>query len=99
MRNLIKIISIAGFILQIHSVRGQLRDSSLFTLYSQPFFYNVLKGQDGAIFTGTSEGIFRMDGPRFVKVDGRTGYITLDRQGGLSIDSNGIKYHNQKSFI
>ena len=99
MRILIKIISVACIILQISPILGQLRDTSLFTLYSQPFFYNVLKGQDGAIFTGTSEGIFRMDGPRFVKVDGQTGYITLDRQGGLMIYSNGIKYHNQKSFI
>jgi len=99
MRILIKIISFLCFIVPFVSSYSQLRDTSLYTLYSQPFFYNVLRGADGAVFTGTSEGIFRMDGPRFVKVDGRVGYITLDRQGGLAIDSNGIKYHNQKSFI
>lgn len=98
MRILIKIISFVGFILQISLVRGQLRDTSLFTLYSEPFFYNVLKDQAGGIYSGTSEGIFRMEGSQIVKIDDRTGYITLDQSGRLSIDSNGIKYHEQKSY-
>lgn len=93
-----KIISVVWFVLQFSSSWAQLRDTSLFTLYSQPFFYNVLKDSTGRIYAGTSEGIFRMDGPHYRKIEERTGYLALDRQGGLAIDSNGIKYHDQKSY-
>jgi len=80
-------------------VWGQLRDTSLHSLFSQPFFYNVLKGADGNIYAGTSEGILRLDGPSMVKMDDRVGYLTQDEQGNLSIDPNGIKYHDQKSYV
>jgi hypothetical protein len=81
------------------SVRGQFRDTSLHTLYSRPFFYNVVKGEDGKIYAGTSEGIHRLDGSLMIKIDGRTGYLTQDAKGRLVIDSNGIKYHDQKSYV
>jgi hypothetical protein len=97
MRYWYKIILVLSLALSGMDIRGQLRDTSLFTLYSRPFFFNVLKGQEGQIFAGTSEGIYRMDGSTMVKVDERIGYLMLNNQGKLTIDSNGIKYHDQKS--
>jgi hypothetical protein len=80
-------------------VWAQLRDTSLFTLYSKPFFYNVVKGEDGQIYAGTSEGIFQLKGAKLIKFDAPIGYLTLDSKGKPVIDSNGIKYHEQKSFL
>jgi hypothetical protein len=94
----VQIISISWVLLLCQPGFGQLSDTSLLSLYSRPFFYNVLKGEDGKIYTGTSEGIFRMDGAGFAKVDKRVGYIAQDEKGRLQIDSNGIKYHEEKSF-
>ena len=94
----VQIISISWVLLLCQPGFGQLSDTSLHSLDSKPFFYNVLKGEDGRIYTGTSEGIFRMDGAGFAKVDKRVGYISQDEKGRLQIDSNGIKYHEEKSF-
>jgi hypothetical protein len=80
-------------------VWGQLRDTSLHSLFSQPFFYNVLKGADGNIYAGTSEGILRLDGTSMAKVDDQSGYLTQDTKGKLAIDPNGIRYHDQKSYV
>jgi hypothetical protein len=76
-----------------------MKDTSLLILYTRPFFYNLVKGNDGLVYAGTSEGIFRMDGAEFVKLDDRMGYLTLDEKGRLRIDPNGIKYHEEKSFV
>lgn len=80
-------------------VWGQLRDTSLHSLFSSPFFYNVVKGVDGKVYAGTSEGIHRFEGFTMMKFDGRTGYLTLDEKGNLAIDSNGIRYHDQKTYV
>jgi hypothetical protein len=94
-----KIIQISLFCFLTVPVLAQLRDTSLLTLYSKPFFFNVIKGGDGRIYTGTSEGILRMDGSKMEKFDNRIGYLTLGQKGEPVIDSNGIKYHDQKTFI
>lgn len=80
-------------------VWGQLRDTSLHSLFSRPFFYNVLKGGDGNIYAGSSEGILRLDGSSMTKVDDQAGYLTQDAKGNLAIDPNGIKYHDQQSYV
>lgn len=80
-------------------VWGQLRDTSLHSLFSRPFFYNVLKGGDGNIYAGSSEGILRLDGSSMTKVDDQPGYLTQDAKGKLAIDPNGIKYHDQQSYV
>jgi type II secretory pathway pseudopilin PulG len=98
MRFRVKNILLTGILMMVGSVQGQLRDTSLLTLHSRPFFFNVLKGTDEKIYAGTSEGIYSMEGASFVKMDGRKGYIKLDTKGKLQIDSNGIKYHDQQSF-
>jgi hypothetical protein len=77
-------------------VQGQsLRDTSLLTIYSRPYYYNVVKDWKGTIYTGTSEGIFRMNEASPEKVDNRKGYLKINDKGQAVIDSNGIKYHQQ----
>ena len=93
-----RFISIPCLLLIVQNAMGQLKDTSLLTLHSKPFFFNVLKGEGNQIFAGTSEGIFRMEGSSCVKEEDRIGYITLDERGRLQIDSNGIKYHEDRSF-
>ena len=99
MRSPRNIILICLYILFSAPLWAQLRDTSLFTLHSKPFFYNVVKGEDGQILAGTSEGVFQINAGKLVKIDDRIGYLTLDSKGKPQIDSNGIKYHDQKSFL
>jgi len=94
-----KTLLLIGFFFQWQIVWGQLRDTSLHSLFSRPFYYNVLKGKDGNIYAGTSEGIYRMDGAVITRVDNREGYLTQDAKGELVIDPNGIKYHDLKTFV
>lgn len=75
-----------------------LRDTSLVSLISRPFFYNVIKDRNGEIYAGTTEGVFRMAEATPVKVDDRKGYLRIDEQGGVAIDSNGVKYHQQSGM-
>jgi hypothetical protein len=97
MRSRLKIVLTFAFGLVWLTSTGQLKDTSLFTMYSRPFFFNVVKEKGGDIFAGTSEGIYRMEGSNLVKVNSRVGYLLLDKEGKPAIDSNGIKYHAQKS--
>ena len=80
------------------SLLGQLRDTVLHSMHSRPFFYNVLKGYDGKIYAGTSEGVYLFDGNGMSKLDERIGYLTLDKTGKPVIDPNGIKYHDQRTY-
>jgi hypothetical protein len=87
-----------GLICFPKQIQGQLRDTGLLSLYSKPFFYNVLGGSDGRIYAGTSMGIYRMYGGEMELVDRKAGYLTLDSSGQLRIDPNGIKHHSGKSY-
>jgi len=77
---------------------AQLRDTILYSMISKPFFYNVLKGGDGKIYAGTSEGVHQCDGTAMSKLDNRIGYLTLDNKELPIIDPDGIKYHNQTTY-
>jgi hypothetical protein len=74
---------------------GQTRDTSLLTLYSHPYYYNVVKDWKGTIYAGTTEGVFRMNLAAPEKMDNRIGYLKIDNKGQAVIDANGIKYHQQ----
>jgi len=99
MRFGVQIILMSGLLLVTCPSLGQLSDTSLISLNARPFFNNVVKGADGRVYAGTSEGVFRMEGAAFTKVEDRVGYLALDEKGGLQIDPNGIKYHEEKSFV
>jgi hypothetical protein len=58
----------------------------------------VLKGGDGKIYAGTSEGVHQCDGTAMSKLDNRIGYLTLDNKELPIIDPDGIKYHNQTTY-
>ena len=98
MQNLTRSILILVWCFSTGTTSGQLRDTSLSTMYSTPFFFNVIKGEGDKIYAGTSEGIYNLKGTGLVKHDDRIGYIKLDREGKLQIDSNGIKYFKQEDY-
>lgn len=72
-----------------------LRDTSLLSVISRPFFYNVVKDRKGVIYAGTTEGVYRMEETTPVRLDGRKGYLRIDQSGTVAIDTNGVKYHKQ----
>lgn len=74
------------------------RDTSLLMLYSIPSYFNVVRDWSGTIYAGTSDGIYRMDGIKPVKVDNKKGYLRIDKQGKIALDSNGVRYHRQFSM-
>jgi hypothetical protein len=76
----------------------QLRDTVLHSMSSKPFFYNVLKGGDGKIYAGTSEGIFCFDGTTMSKVENRSGYLILDKNELPTVNPQGIKYQVQTKY-
>lgn len=77
---------------------GQLRDTSLFTIYSRPFYFNVVKDWDGKIYAGSSDGMFEFKEATPVKLNNKKGYLKIDQKGNVIIDSNGIKYHQLQSM-
>jgi len=81
-----------------NGVCQQVRDTSLLTLYSKPSYYNVVKEWSGDIYAGTSEGVYRMDGPTPVRVKDWKGYLKIDEQGRIAPDSNGVRFHNQSAM-
>ncbi|MFN5218390.1 MAG: hypothetical protein ACK5CL_06445 [Sphingomonadales bacterium] len=87
---LIVLIPISGF--------SQFWDTSLLTLYSRPFYYNVVKARDGKIYAGSSDGIFRLEETTPIKIDNRIGYLKIDSSGRVELNPNGIKYHHQTNF-
>lgn len=90
---------LAFSLLSIHPVLSQQsRDTSLFTLYSKPSYYNVVRDWNGDVYAGTTEGIYRMDGPTPVRVKDWKGYLKIDGRGRVTPDSNGVRFHNQSAM-
>lgn len=83
-------------LLYLASAQGQQsRDTSLLTLYSKPFFNNVVKDWNGDVYAGTTDGVYRMDGPTPVRVKDWKGYLRVDSRGRITPDSNGVRFHQQ----
>ena len=83
----------------IASGRGQQsRDTSLLTLYSKPSYYNVVTDWNGDVYAGTTEGVYRMDGPTPVRVKDWKGYLRIDSRGRITPDSNGVRFHQQSGM-
>ena len=80
------------------STLAQSMDTSLRVMYSDPFYYNVIKTPDGEVLAGTSQGIYRIEDDRPEQIDKQKGYLTLTDQGEAVIDPDGIRYHEEKSF-
>lgn len=85
--------------LESWNVSAQTRDTVLVKMESNPFFYNVLKSNNGEIFSGTSMGIFKVSGKNLDKVDERVGYIGIDQKGELTIEKEGIKNYVERKFL
>ena len=89
------ILCLFGFGFFKQAMGQSMRDTSLLSLISRPFFYNVVKDRKGDIYAGTTEGVYKMEETTPVKMDGRRGYLRIDEAGRIAIDSNGVKFHKQ----
>jgi len=88
-----------SFVLLPHGGKGATRDTVLNTVYSNPFFYNVLKDKKGVVFAGTSEGIFRLEGVKLLKVNDQEGYVMLDSDGTPAIQPEGIRNYSERDCL
>lgn len=78
---------------------AQTRDTTLVALHAQSFFFNVVGGKDGRIYAGSSDGVFEMRDTDPTRLDDRVGYVKMGRNGKVEIDSNGIRYIDQKTYL
>jgi len=78
---------------------AQSRDTLLNMVRSEPYFYNLIKGEDGKILAGTSEGIFEVYGLAIRPFDSRKGYITSDVNGSIIIDDSGIRFYSERKYM
>jgi ligand-binding sensor domain-containing protein len=81
-----------------YAIRAQSRDTVLNMVISKPNFYNLVKNDDGKIFAGTSEGIIEINGINLSQHGSTVGYLTLDKMGEPVIDSNGVRFHSEKTL-
>lgn len=87
------------FLLCQHSATAQTTDTTLVMMYAKSFFFNVLETQDGRVLAGSSDGIFELRDAELQPVDGRSGYVKIEKDGKPGIDPNGLRYANQSTFL
>jgi hypothetical protein len=83
----------------LSSVVAQPRDTVLNMLLSKPYFYNVIKGGNGKIYSGTAEGIFEIDGLALRQYGRMPGYVTIDKKGNPAIDSTGLRFYKERKYL
>jgi hypothetical protein len=93
------VILLGIFSLCTHGVHATERDTILNAVYSDPYFYNVLADNKGSIFTGTSEGIFQLNGGKLIPYKKAQGYITLNKNYEPVITPEGIKNHHERKYL
>lgn len=95
----IRFVILAFFIPCSLSAYGNSRDTILSSVYSTPFFYNVLMNKEGEIYTGTAEGVFKLEGNQLIPIDEeKEGYITLNKEGNPVINPDGIRNYKERSY-
>lgn len=75
------------------------RDTVLNMVLSKPFFYNVIKSEDGRVFVGTSEGIYQLEGTKMVHFVSKKGYASISKNGEVNINSEGIKNYKERKYL
>lgn len=81
------------------STFAQNKDTVLNTLYSNPYFFNLIQLNDGKVLAGTSGGIVEINGTELRQVDSRIGYVGVNKEGKPSIDSTGIFYYSERKYL
>jgi len=66
---------------------------------SKPFFYNVIKSEDGRVFVGTTEGIYQLEGTKMVHFVSKKGYASISKNGEVDINSEGIKNYKERKYL
>lgn len=74
------------------------RDTVLNTVLSHPYFYNVIKGADGTIYTGTQDGIYKWDAINSELVSTEAGYVGLENKVKPVIESDVLANYESKQF-
>ncbi len=72
-------------------------DTVLSTVLSHPFYYNIVKNKEGAIYTGSAAGVQQWEAQNASFVSDEKGYVELGDNGKLITRPGGIKkYENFK---
>ncbi len=95
----IKIILIANLILIQPQTYAAEADTVLNMVISKPYFYNVVKNENGVVYAGTSNGIYELKGEKISHFGSNTGYIKIEKNGKAIIDSTGISNHESTQFL
>ncbi len=74
-------------------------DTVLNMVLSKPFFYNVIKSEDGRVFVGTSEGIYQLEGTKMVHFVSKKGYASIGKNGEVGINPEGIKNYIERKYL
>lgn len=74
------------------------RDTVLNMVLSHPYFYNVIQGGDGTIYTGTQEGIFKWKGITYDMISKEAGYVGLNNKGKPLTITDGIANYESKRY-
>jgi len=75
------------------------RDTVLNMVLSKPFFYNVIKSEDGRVFVGTSQGIYQLEGTKMVHFVSKKGYASISKNGEVGINPEGIKNYVERKYL
>ncbi|MFZ9661497.1 MAG: hypothetical protein ACO29O_06420 [Chitinophagaceae bacterium] len=77
---------------------AQSKDTVLNMVLTKPYFYNLVQGQEGAIYAGTSEGIVQIEDVNLRHYGSLKGYVTTNADGKPIIDSGGIRYYKENKY-
>lgn len=83
----------------VSTLSAQSSDTALAALHTRNFFFNVVAEKDGRVYAGSSDGVFEMRETEPRRLDGRVGYLKTGKYGKPEIDSNGMRYIDQKTFL
>lgn len=73
-------------------------DTVLNTVISIPYFYNVIQDENGIIYSGSDDGIYKWDGIVFEKVNNKPGYISIDKLNNIAISPQGLKNYENRTY-
>lgn len=85
------------FLLFLINAFGQ-SDTVLNAVISHPFYYNIIKDKEGAIYSGSAAGMQRWEGQNASFISDEKGYVDLAANGEPVIRLGGIKKHENFKY-
>lgn len=93
------VVLVLLFFIPFNSTHSQSSDTVLNMVLSKPYFYNIIVNSQETIYAGTSEGMLEINGTNLRSYNHAPGYITFGKNGLPEIDSNGIQFYKERSFL